>query len=175
MYKTWSYGAPWVLGNKIISIETFLFFQLYSINALSQRIYLYCLLLSFGEFYLTTDFVCLFGGPVCSGKLCTRWMSRGHFMGVSNSGHWQPSKPLPLQQWHDPHHCSEHHNMAHVTNHNDTIPVTCVWMRFSFHPFTKPRTGWGVLRCSKLYLSSRMKPRKYIRFQRKWTKYCSLI
>jgi hypothetical protein len=93
--------------------------------------------------YLTTDFVCLLGGPVCSGKLCTRWVSGGHFTGVANSGHWQPSKPLLLQQWHDPHHCSEHHNMAHVTSHNDTILVTCACMRCSFHlSQNQGQDGW---------------------------------
>jgi hypothetical protein len=60
------------------------------------------------------------------------WESGGHFTGVSNSGHWKSSKPLRLQQWHDPHHCSEHHHMAHVTSHNDTIIAACAQMLFAF-------------------------------------------
>jgi hypothetical protein len=124
--------------------------------------------------YLTTDFVCLLGGPVCSGKLCTRWVSGDHFMGVSNSGHWQPSKPLPLQQWHDPNHCSEHHNMAHVTSHNDTILVACAWMLFSFQlSQNQGQDGWCQMLQNLLVFSH--ETQKVYQVPEKWTKYCSLI
>ncbi len=125
--------------------------------------------------YLTTDFVCLLGGPVCSGKalhsgrlVVTSQVYRTVASGdLANLYLFNNGMTLITVQsittWH----------MSQViwTHHTSSLCSEALL----FPPFTKPRTRWVVCRCSKVPLSSCMKSRKYIRFQRKWTKYCSLI